>query len=213
MSDGYQILSLGELETAPHRGSELVPVRHALGFRAAGVNAWKADAGGRLIPPHEEDGGSEELYAVVRGRARFTVGEEEADAPAGTLIFVPAEVFRTAVAAEDDTVVFVVGGRIGEAFETGGWDSFALANRYREQGRLDEARAVMEQLIAQQPDYWATSYNAGRLEALAGNNDPAFEHLRRAKELDGEGECAAFFREDGHLDSLRNDPRFEELLA
>jgi tetratricopeptide (TPR) repeat protein len=213
VSDGYQILSLDELETAPHRGSKLIPVRHALGFRPAGVNAWKADDGGQLIPPHEEDSGSEELYAVVRGRARFTVGEEEADAPAGTLVFVPAETFRTAVAAEDDTVVFVVGGWIDEAFETGGWDSFALANRYREEGRLDEARAVMEQLIAQQPGYWATSYNAGRLEALGGNTDPAFEHLRRAKELDGEGESVPYFREDRHLDSLRDDPRFEELLA
>jgi mannose-6-phosphate isomerase-like protein (cupin superfamily) len=213
VSEGYQILSLAEVETAPHRGSELIPVRHALGFRAAGVNAWKADTGGQLIPPHEEDSGSEELYVVVRGRARFTVGEEEADAPAGTLVFVPAEVFRTAVAAENNTVVFVVGGWIGEAFQTGGWDSFALANRYREEKRLDAARAVMEELIAQQPDYWATSYNAGCLEALAGNTDPAFEHLRRAKELDGKGESAAYFREDSRLDSLRDDPRFEELLA
>jgi tetratricopeptide (TPR) repeat protein len=211
--EGYQILSLAEVETAPHRGSELIPVRHALGFRAAGVNAWKADTGGQLIPPHEEDSGNEELYAVVRGRARFTVGEEEAEAPAGTLVFVPAETFRTAVAAEDNTIVFVVGGWIGEPFEAGGWDSFALADTYRQAGRLDEARAVMEQLIAQQPDYWATSYNAGRLEALAGNADPAFEHLRRAKELDSEGGSAAYFREDSRLDSLRDDPRFEELLA
>ena len=117
MSDGYAILTLDEVETASHRGSNLIPVRHALGFRAAGVNAWKADTGGQLIPPHEEDSGNEELYAVVRGRARFTVGEEEAEAPAGTLVFVPAEVFRTAVAAEDGTIVFVVGGSIGEAFE------------------------------------------------------------------------------------------------
>jgi tetratricopeptide (TPR) repeat protein len=213
MSEGYTILSLDEVETATHRGSTLIPVRHALGFRPAGVNAWKADTGGQLIPPHEEDSGSEELYAVVRGRARFTVGEEEADAPAGTLVFVPPEVFRTAVAAEDGTIVFVVGGRIGEAFNAGGWDSFALANRYREAGRLDEARAVMEQLIAQQPDYWATSYNAGRLEVLVGNADAAFEHLRRAKKLDSAGECAAYFREDKSLDSLRDDPRFRELLA
>ena len=213
MSDGYTILSLEEVETAPHLGSNLIPVRHALGFRPAGVNAWKADAGGQLIPPHEEDSGSEELYVVVRGRAKFTIGEEEAEAAAGTLVFVPAEVFRTAVAAEDETIVFVVGGWIGEAFKASGWDSFALATRYREEGRLDEARAVMEQLIAQQPDYWATSYAAGRLEALAGNSDSAFEHLRRAKELDSEGESGAFFREDSRLDSLRGDQRFQELLA
>jgi mannose-6-phosphate isomerase-like protein (cupin superfamily) len=123
MSDGYQILSLDQLETKSYRGSDLIPVRHTLGFRAAGVNAWKADTGGQLIPPHEEDSGSEELYVVVRGRARFTVGEEEAEAPGGTLVFVPAEVFRTAVAVEDGTIVFVVGGWIGEAFESAGWDT------------------------------------------------------------------------------------------
>jgi quercetin dioxygenase-like cupin family protein len=107
MSDGYTVLSLDELQAAPH----------ALGFRAARVDAWKADTGGRLIPPHEENSGNEELYAVVRGCARFTVGEEEAEAPAGTLVFVPPEVFRTAVAAEEGTIVFVVGGMVGEAFE------------------------------------------------------------------------------------------------
>jgi tetratricopeptide (TPR) repeat protein len=212
-SNGYQILSLDELETASHRGSNLIPVRHALGFRPAGVNAWKADTGGQLIPPHEEDGGGEELYVVVQGRARFTVGDEESDAGAGTLVFVPSEVFRTAIAAEDSTIVFVVGGWAGRAFDVGGWDSFALANTYLQSGRIDAARTVMEELIAQQPEYWATSYNAGRFEAGADNADAAFEHLRRAKELDIEGESAQYFREDGRLDSLRDDPRFEELLA
>ena len=83
MSEGYEILSLDEAETAPHRGSNLIPVRYTLGYRAAGVNAWKADAGGQLIPPHSEDSGNEELYVVVSGRATFTVGDETTDAPAG----------------------------------------------------------------------------------------------------------------------------------
>jgi mannose-6-phosphate isomerase-like protein (cupin superfamily) len=100
MNDGYAVLSLDELETA--------------GFRAARVNAWRADAGDELVPPREEDNGSEELYVVVRGRARFTVGEEEADAPAGTLVFVPPEVLRTAIAAEEGTIVFVANGTVGE---------------------------------------------------------------------------------------------------
>jgi hypothetical protein len=212
VSDGYEILTLDELETATHRGSTLIPVRHALGFRPAGVNAWTADAGGQLIPPHEEDSGNEELYAVVRGRARFTIGEEEADAPAGTLVFLPPEVFRTAVAAEDGTIVFVVGGTVGEAFNAAGWDSFAVAENHRQAGRIDEGRMIMEQLVAQQPGYWGASYNAGCWEILAGNADAAFEHLRRAKKLNAE-EAGPYFREDGSLDPLRDDPRFQELLA
>ena len=213
MSDGYTILSLDEVETTPHRDCELVPVRHTLGFRPAGVNAWRADAGGRLIPPHEEDSGNEELYVVVRGRARFTVGEEEAEAPAGTLVFVPPTVFRTATAEEDDTIVFVVGATVGEAFVAAGWEEIALAEKYRRAGRADDGRAIMEQLVVDRPDYWATHYNAGCWEALAGNPDAALQHLRRAKELDTEGESTQYFREDSDLDSLRDDPRFQELLA
>jgi tetratricopeptide (TPR) repeat protein len=213
MSEGYTILTLDEVEAAPHRGSNLLPVRHTLGFRPAGVNAWIADSGGQLIPPHEEDSGNEELYAVVRGRATFTVGEETADAPAGTLVFVPPEVFRTAVSAEDGTIVFAIGGTVGEAFNAGGWDSFALAVAYGETGRLDEGRAVMAQLIAEKPDYWATHYNAGCWETQAGDKDAAFAHLRRARELDADGDSAQYFREDTDLDPLRDDPRFQELLG
>ena len=116
MSDGYTILTLDEAERAQHRGSNLIPVRHTLGFQPAGVNAWIADAGGQLIPPHEEDSGNEELYVVVRGRATFTVDEETNDATAGTFVFVPAEVHRTARAEEDGTIVFAVGGTSGGAF-------------------------------------------------------------------------------------------------
>lgn len=213
MSEGYRILALHEVETASHLGSNLIPVRHTLGFRPAGVNAWIADTGAQLVPPHEEDSGNEELYAVVRGRAAFTVGEEKADAPAGSLVFVPPEVFRTAVAEEDGTIVFAVGGSVGKAFNAGGWDSFALANTYREEGRLAEGRAIMRQLIAEKPDYWATHYNAGCFEALAGNADAAFEHLRRAKELGPAGDAAMYFREDSDLDPVREDPRFQELLG
>ena len=213
MSEGYEILTLGEAETAPHRESTtLIPVRHLLGFRAAGVNAWRADTGGQLMPPHEEDSGNEELYVVVSGRATFTVGEESADAPAGTLVFVPPLVHRSAVAAEDGTIVFVVGGSVGEAFEAGGWDSFTLADAYRQAGRLEEGQQIMVQLIAEKPDYWAVHYNAGCFESLAGNADAAFAHLRRAKELNPE-EAAPYFREDNDLDPLRDDPRFEELLG
>jgi mannose-6-phosphate isomerase-like protein (cupin superfamily) len=213
MSEGYEILTLGEAESAPHReNTTLIPVRHLLGFRPAGVNAWKADTGGQLMPPHTEDSGNEELYVVVTGRATFTVAEETADAPAGTLVFVPPEVQRSAVAAEDGTIVFVVGGTVGEAFNPGGWDSFTLAVAYGEAGRVDEGRGIMGQLIADKPDYWATHYNAGCWEAQAGDADAAFDHLRRAKELDTEGHSAEYFRGDTDLDPLRGDPRFQEFV-
>ncbi len=69
------------------------PVRERLGATAFGVNAWTADAvGDEVIESHTEgtasSPGHEELYLVVAGRATFTVGEEEIDAPVGTLVHV-----------------------------------------------------------------------------------------------------------------------------
>lgn len=213
MSGGYEILTLGDVETAPHRGSNLIPVRYLLGFRPVGVNGWRADAGAQLIPPHEEDSGNEELYVVVDGRATFTVGEEQRDAPAGTLVFVPAEVHRTAVAEEDGTILFVAGATIGEAFEGGGWDTFAVADGLRQAGRMEESREVMRQEIEKRPEMWALPYNLACLEALAGNADEAFDALKRARELAPPEEFAQYLREDTDLDNIRDDPRFRELLG
>jgi mannose-6-phosphate isomerase-like protein (cupin superfamily) len=212
VSDGYQILSLDEVGTAPHRGSNLIPVRYTLGYRAAGVNGWIADTGGQLIPPHEEDSGNEELYVVVRGRATFSVGEEKAEADAGTLVFVPAEVMRTAVAEEDGTIVLAIGATIGEAFEGGGWDTFAVAHSLQQAGRTVESRAVMQKEMDNQPELWALPYNAACLEALSGNADEAFAMLRRALELN-QTEIREYLENDSDLDNIREDPRFEELLG
>lgn len=213
MSDGYEILTLAEAETAPHRGSNLIPLRYLLGYRAAGVNGWRADAGEQLIPPHEEDNGNEELYAVVSGRATFTVGEEQRDAPAGTLVSVPAGDYRTAVAEEDGTILFVVGATVGEAWDGGGWDTFAVADGLRQAGRMDECRALMREEMEKRPEMWAPPYNAACLEALSGNADEAFELLARARELAPPEEIEGYLREDSDLDSIRDNPRFRELLA
>ena len=71
------------------------PLRHHLGIGAFGVNAWVApEAGGQAVERHDEapeegaTDGHEELYVVLRGHARFTVGDEEIDAPEGTLVFI-----------------------------------------------------------------------------------------------------------------------------
>ena len=212
----FLVATLDELDTIPiAHGLVWRPIRRRFDLRGFGVNAYTSEeVGGQVVEEHtEERYRHEELYVVVRGRATFTVGEETTDAPAGTFVFVPAEVYRTAAAEEDGTIVFVVGRTVGEAFNAGGWDAFALADTYRQAGRYDEGRAIMKQLIAEKPGYWPTTYNAGCFEALAGNADAAFEHLRRAKELDTDGDSAQYFREDSDLDPIRDDPRFQELLS
>jgi hypothetical protein len=114
------------------------PLRHHLGVGAFGVNAWAARAGERVIERHDElpgedsgAAGHEELYLVVRGAARFTVGDEDLDAPAGTLVFVSDPgLTREAFATADDTVVLTVGAARGVAFAPSPWEERAL----REQG-------------------------------------------------------------------------------
>ena len=208
----YNVVHLDEIDRVSYLGSNLIPLRYTLGFRPAGTNAWAAEAGGQLIPPHEEDSGNEELYVVLRGRAKFTVGDETAGAPAGTLVFVPPEVFRTAVAEEDETIVLAIGATVGQAFAGGNWDTFAVADELRRSGRLEEGREVLRRAREERPDAWAMTYNSACWEALAGNPDEAFEHLRRARELNPDG-LRRYMAEDSDLDSLRGDPRFQELAG
>jgi hypothetical protein len=114
------------------------PLRHHLGVGAFGVNAFVAARAGELvIERHDEvpddpatTDGHEELYAVVRGGARFTVGAEEIDAPAGTLVFVAdTALTREAVATADDTVVLAIGAARGVAFEPSPWEERVLRER------------------------------------------------------------------------------------
>jgi len=98
-------------------------IRHHLGVRSFGVNATVADAGETIVSPHTEAArDDEEVYAVVRGAARFTVDAAEFDASAGTLIRVEPAAFREATALAADTVVLMLGGRAGEAYVPPDWD-------------------------------------------------------------------------------------------
>src|SRR6476646_8519409 len=96
----YRVATVDELQDIPYRqDTHMRPVRHHLGISAFGTNAWTgAEPGDRLMPEHEEDAGSEELYIVLNGRARFEIDGDDVDAPAGTLLFVEPEVNRTAFA-------------------------------------------------------------------------------------------------------------------
>ena len=96
--------------------------RH-LGVRAFGVNAKEADAGRELVVRHDETefGGQEELYVVVRGRARFTCNGETVELGPGDLLLVEPPVVREAVALETPTLVLMVGATPGAAYEPPDW--------------------------------------------------------------------------------------------
>src|SRR3954468_19957437 len=101
---GYDVAHIDELEELPINGGEFVwrPVRRRFGISAFGTNAYTAEkAGQRVIEEHRESDGHEEMYVVVRGRATFTLGDDEVDAPAGTIVYARPGTKRGAVAAED----------------------------------------------------------------------------------------------------------------
>lgn len=214
MNDGYRVLSLDDLERLPSTDGELtlLPLRRTIGFQPFGVNAWLgANAGDQVIERHREQGGDEELYVVVRGRATFTLGDETFDAPPGTLVHALPGTLREAIAADDDTVVLAVGAQAGEAWESAGWEDFYVAFAHRAAGKVDEGRAIVADALARHPGTWQGPYNAACFEALAGDNDAAFAHLAVAV-----GRAPAIIArhapDDPDLMRLQSDPRWNELF-
>ena len=208
----YQIATIDELQDIAYRqDTHMRPVRHHLGITAFGTNAWTAaKEGDRLMPEHEEDEGSEELYVVLRGRARFEVGGDTVDAPQGTLVFVRPLVNRTAFAAEPGTTVLAVGSTVGRAYEAGGWEVWAEFHPAYEAGDYDavigRARETLET-----SGYATPLYNLACCEALTGRTEEAIGHLRVA--LERRPSLLDVAKEDTDLDPLRDEPGFRELVG
>jgi tetratricopeptide (TPR) repeat protein len=187
------------------------PVRQTLGIRAFGVNAYTAPAGELVIEEHDELGegaaGHEELYAVMRGHARFRVDGEVIDAPAGTLVFVPdPSSRRVAHAVADDTAVLVVGGSPGEAYVPSPWEQSGFAAFLAGRGDRERALALVRDVLEGHGDNPNVLYDVACAEALAGERAAALEHLRRAVEL--RPQAAEWAADDSDLDAIRDDPAF-----
>src|SRR4029079_7474393 len=189
------------------------PVRRELDVQAFGINAWTAAAGERVIPGHDEvPSGHEELYLVTAGRATFTVGGEEIDAPAGTIVLVrdPAAQ-REASAAEDGTTVVVVGGQPGEAYRPRSWETNAEVLPLFEQGKFEELKAVLLDALDRYEDRGTILYNLACAEAQLGETDSAAEHLLEAvREQPSLGEHDG---EASDLEPIRSHPRFAEAIG
>jgi mannose-6-phosphate isomerase-like protein (cupin superfamily) len=208
----YRIATIDELNDIAYRQeTHMRPVRHHLGITAFGTNAWTAaNEGDRLMPEHQEDEGSEELYVVLRGRARFEIDGETVDAPQGTLVFVRPEGNRTAFAEEAETTVLAVGSRVGKPYEAGGWEVWAEYHPAYEARDyelvIDRARETLEA-----SGYATPLYNLACCEAQAGRHDDAVDHLRVAFER--RPSLRDFAKEDTDLDPLRDEPAFRELVG
>ncbi len=190
------------------------PIRRELDVRSLGINAWTAhEPGATLIPEHDEKpSGHEELYLVTAGRATFTVGGEEVDAPAETIVFVrdPAEK-RGAVAAEADTTVLAVGGKPGEAYRPRSWEASVDVLPLFAEAKYAEAKGLMLDALDRYDDRGPLLYNLACAEAQLGETEAALEHLAAAIPL--RDDLAELARGDDDLALLRDDPRFAELVG
>ena len=174
-------LRIDDIEGIPVFGTLVwKPIRKTLGVTAFGINAYTAaNAGDEVVEEHtEEPLGHEEIYAVIRGRATFTVDGEEIDAPAGTLVYLDDPVQeRQAIAAEPGTTVLAIGGVPG-THEVSTWEYFFPALPAIEAGDYGRARAMLEEAL-QEVDRSALHYWLARVEALAGNEERAREELAK----------------------------------
>lgn len=103
----------------PSYGRAWHSIRHHFGITGFGVNANEASAGEELVVPHDETdfGSQEELYLIVRGRARFVCDGETVELGEGELLYVRPKVSREATALETPTVVYMVGGIPGKPYQ------------------------------------------------------------------------------------------------
>jgi len=209
MADAWGSLRLDEIDPIPVVNGTLLwrPIRRALDIGAFGINAYVApEAGLDVVEEHTESAlGHEEVYIVLSGRATFTLGDDELDAPTGTVVFIrdPA-VKRHARAEEPGTQVLAVGGRRGEGFEPSPWEDFFAAEPLRAAGDYDAYVAALASALVKRPDHPATLYNLACAEVLAGRADDALAHLRRALEL--KPEWAEMAQKDDDFASVRDAP-------
>src|SRR2546423_5496985 len=204
MSEGYEVAHVDELEELPINNAEFVwrPVRRRFGITAFGTNAYTGKAGQRVVEEHYERDNHQEMYVVLRGRATFTLGDHEVDAPAGTIVFVRPGTKRGAIAAENDTAVLAVGAKPGVVFEPSPWEDVFAAGSYADAGDLEHARELIDGSLNEHPHVWQGHYNAACLEARLGDRERAFAHLERALELEL-AQVREFAADDSDFDSIR----------
>jgi mannose-6-phosphate isomerase-like protein (cupin superfamily) len=210
----HVVLSLREVKRYPAMTGApvLIPLRHQLGLQALGLNCWTAPVGAPVIERHSEPDGDEEVYVVVSGGVRFTVGEDVFDAGPETVVYVLPDTLREAVATEPDTLVLAVGAKPGEAFVPKSWEDFQIAFAEAYARGEENARALLAETLARAPDAWQPSYNAASFEALMGNTDAAFEHLVRALDL-GPPRVRELAAESEDFEPLRSDARWRSVVG
>ncbi len=214
---GFAVASIDDIEQGVVAdGRVRHKVREQFGIEGFGVNAFRAlEAGASVINEHNELGfaapGQQELYVVLSGKATFTIDGEEIDAPAGTFVYVGPDAKRGAVADEAETVVLVVGGAPGVAYnESPGFLVGPMFGPYQ-QDDFAGAKAIVLDVLEEHPGLPLALYNLACCEARLGETDAALDHL--AQSIEGERRFAELARDDDDFGSVRDSARFKELAG
>jgi AraC-like ligand binding domain len=225
----FAVANIEDIDEASDGRRSWRPVRHHFGITSFGVTTWTGrNVGDRIIDEDDElerepghlraerleDDANEILYLVHRGRARFEIGGEPVDAPAGTFVFVPPGVKRTAFAEEAGTTIVAVGGVPGKAYIPVGWEVWRPLHPLYEAGRYAEVIERGREQIEATP-YPEPLFNLACCESLTGQSSEATEHLRLALDL------TEPYRErlrwlaanDSDFDPIRDEPAFRDLIG
>lgn len=189
-------------------GFEWRPVRRRFDIRAFGVNAYAPGSTGRVVEEHSESAlGHEEIYLVLRGRARFTIDGDEHELGPGELVFVrDPSLRRGAEALADDTVVLALGGKPGAAHEPSAWETMFAAVPVARGGRWAEAIRMHEEALTEHPDSAPLLYNLACMESRGGRPLDAILHLTQAVALDAK--WAGYAAKDSDFDPIRVEQGF-----
>jgi tetratricopeptide (TPR) repeat protein len=189
-------------------GFEWRPIRRRFDIRAFGVNAYAPGASGQVVEEHSESTlEHEEIYLVLRGRARFTIDGNEHELGPGELVFVSDPALRRgAVALEDDTIVLALGGKPGAAHEPSAWEAMFAAVPAGREGRWDDAIRLHEEALVEHPNHPALLYNLACMESRGGRPLDAILHQRQAVAADPK--WAEHAARDPDFDPVRAEPGF-----
>jgi mannose-6-phosphate isomerase-like protein (cupin superfamily) len=208
----FRTLRIDELDPIEVAGVRWHPLRHALGVRGFGVNAYSGGAGEDVIEEHtesDENGhGHQELYVVLTGHARFQIDGDTVDAPAGTLVFLPEPTARRhAVARTDGTTVLALGGEPGVPYEVSAWEWRFRAQPHIDAEEWEKGIALMHDGLAARPGDASLLYNLACFEARLGRLDDAAGHLRETFEAEPD-DVREWAAADPDLDALRDRSDF-----
>ena len=99
------------------------PLNGPLGVAGFGISAIVCDPGEEFDIEHDEtDSGHQEVYVVVEGRARFTIGGETIEAGPGTVVSaVDPAATRNYESLEPGTRIVCIGAAPGAQHPYGEW--------------------------------------------------------------------------------------------